>query len=99
MTDFTTVLSYLNKQGGTKSKTLCLSTIRLLDWADEHRINIRSTFVPGCLNVKADALSRRNQIIKQEWSLLQEVFDMICKTWEYPHMDLFATNLNNKLPL
>ncbi len=72
MTDNTTVVSYLNKQGGTKSKTLCLNTIRLLDWADENRINIVSTFVPECLNVKADALSRRNQILKQEWSLLQE---------------------------
>ncbi len=57
-----------------------------------------STFVPGCLNVKADALSRRNQILKQEWSLLQ-VFEKISKTWDTPYVDLFTTNLNHKLPL
>ncbi len=47
---------------------------------DDHNIKV----VPGCLNVKADALSRRNQILKQEWSLLQQVFSQICKTWETP---------------
>ncbi len=99
MSDNTTVVSYINHQGGTKSKSLCLQTIRLLDWADNHRITLKSSFVPGHLNVKADALSRQNQILKQEWSLLQEVFVQICRVWETPHVDLFATNLNHKLPL
>ncbi len=99
MSDNTTVVSYLNKQGGTRSKTLCLNTIRLMDWADDHHIIIRSTFVPGRLNVRADALSRRNQILKQEWSLAQQVFKQICCLWETPQVDLFATNLNHKLPL
>ncbi len=51
-----------------------MNTIRLLDWGEKQRKTITSKFVPGCLNVKADALSRRNQILKQEWSLLQQVF-------------------------
>ncbi len=49
---------------------LCLSTIRLMDWADDHHIIIRSTFVTGRLNIRADALSRKKQFLKQEWSLV-----------------------------
>ena len=34
-----------------------------------------------------------------EWSLHPQVFKQICKNWFTPHVDLFATQLNNKLPL
>ena len=34
-----------------------------------------------------------------EWSLHPQVFKQICQKWFTPHVDLFATHLNHKLPL
>ena len=53
---------------------------------------------PGRLNVVADKLSRLSQIIQTEFSLLPEVFQLICNRWHQPKIDLFATRVNNKLP-
>ena len=34
-----------------------------------------------------------------KWSLHPQVFKQICQKWFTPHVDLFATHLNHKLPL
>ena len=47
----------------------------------------------------ADLLSRSNQVQSTEWSLHPQVFKQICQRWFTPHVDLFATHLNQKLPL
>ena len=47
----------------------------------------------------ADLLSRSNQLQSTEWSLHPQVFKQICRKWFTPHVDLFATHLNHKLPL
>ena len=47
----------------------------------------------GCL------LSRSNQVQSTEWSLHPQVFKPIRQKWFPPHVDLFATRLNHKLPL
>ena len=47
----------------------------------------------------ADLLSRSNQVQSTEWSLHPQVFKQICQKWFTPHVDLFATRLNHKLPL
>ena len=54
-------------------------------------------YIPGCLYVMVDLLSRSNQVQSTEWSLLPRVFKQICQKWFTPHIDLFATN--HKLPL
>ena len=46
-------------------------------------------------NVVADKLSRLGQTIQTEWSLLPEVFHLICNRWHQPQLDLFATRFNN----
>lgn len=97
MSDNTTVVSYLSNQGGTRSASLTDKTVALLDWTDSLGITLRSTYVPGRLNVKADSLSRRKQILKTEWSLNPDVFRRICKRFGQPHIDLMATDLNCKL--
>ena len=61
--------------------------------------NIKSRHIPGCLNVMADLLSRSNQVQSTEWSLHPQLFKQICQKWFTPHVDLFATRLNHKLPL
>ena len=96
--DNTTVVSYINKQGGTRSGELCALMWRILAWCHTHGVTLRARHVPGSLNVIADALSRKGQIQPTEWSLSPQVFQKVVRLWEYPQVDLFATSLNNKLP-
>ena len=96
--DNTTVVAHINKQGGTHSTELCALMWRLLTWCNKHQITLRARHVPGSLNVIADGLSRRNQIQHIEWSLSPQIFKQITLLWERPQIDLFATNLNTKLP-
>ena len=94
--DNTSVVSYINKQGGTRSWDLCALLWRLASFSSKHGIQLTSRHIPGRLNAIADKLSRRNQIVKTEWSLDQQVFSEICKQWGYPQLDLLATRWNRK---
>ena len=62
------------------------------------QIVLRARHIPGHLNVIADKLSRHKQVIQTEWSVLQEIFDLLCRRWHEPEVDLFATRFNHKLP-
>ena len=98
-TDNTTVVSYINKEGGMRSGPLCALLWRILTWCTRNQVTLKARHIPGRLNVVADKLSRLGQTIQTEWSLLQEVFQAICSRWHRPQIDLFATRFNNKLPL
>ena len=80
-----------------KSGSLCALLWRLLLWCNQRQIGLRARQIPGHLNVIADKLSRHKQVIQTEWSLLQEVFDLLCRRWHKPDRDLFATRFNHKL--
>ena len=62
-------------------------------------IALKARHIPGCLNVMADLLSGSNQVQSTEWSLHPQVFKQICQRWFTPHVDLFTTHPNHKLPL
>ena len=96
-TDNSTVVSYINKQGGTHSPTLLHLTIELLLWLEAQIIIVRARHIPGCLNVIADYLSRPNQPISTEWSLHPEMVKRIFRLWGTPEVDMFATVLNSHL--
>jgi len=98
-TDNTTVVAYINKQGGTRSWELCALLWRLLVWCRQKNIVLTARHIPGCLNVIADQLSRKGQALHTEWSLHPDIFRQICQQWGTPMIDLFATRFNNKLPL
>jgi len=98
-TDNSTVVAYVNRQGGTRSSNLFRITQQLYTWLGEHRIALRARHIPGRLNVLADELSREKQVLPTEWSLLPQVLEMVWRQWEKPHIDLFATRFNNKLPV
>ena len=70
-----------------------------MTWCHHYHIRLKARHIPGCLNVMADLLSRSNQVQSTEWSLNPQVFKQICQKWFTPHVDLFATHLNCKLPL
>ena len=89
-TDSTTVVSYINK-GGMRSGPLCALVWRILTWCTSHQVTLKARHIPGQLNVVADKLSCLGQTIQTEWSLLQEVFQTICRRWDRPQIDLFAS--------
>ena len=98
-TDNSTVVAYINKQGGTHSAEMCALLWKIMTWCHHYHITLKARHIPGCLNVMADLLSRSNQVQSTEWSLHPQVFKQICQKWFTPHVDLFATHLNHKLPL
>ena len=89
-TDNTTVVAYINKQGGMRSGSLCALLWRLLAWCHPRGIVLRARHIPGRLNVIADKLSRHSQVIQTEWSLSLQVFNLLFL--------FFATRFNHKLP-
>ena len=98
-TDNTTVVSYINKEGGMKLGLLCVLLWRILTLSARKQVTLKARHIPGRLNVVADKLSRLGQTIQTEWPLLPEVFQAICSRWHHPNKDLFGTRFNNKLPL
>ena len=97
-TDNSTVVSYINKQGGTHSLTLLHLTVDLFLWLESQNIVVRARHIPGCLNVIADHLSRPNQPIPTEWSLHPKIVERIFRVWGTPAVDMFATLSNSHLP-
>ena len=98
-TDNTTVVSYVNIQGGTHSPNLCMEVWEILSWCLEHDIVIRVCHIPGKFNILADCLSRLDKPIRTEWALDQTVVNSIFQMLNFPNVDLFATRFNHKLPL
>ena len=93
--DNSTAVSYLRKEGGTRSPFLNSLTRGILRWADSHSIRLLPQFIPGSLNVLADSLSHPHQLPHTEWSLHPEVFHSIRRLWPV-QIDLFATSANRQ---
>ena len=98
-TDNSTVVAYINKQGGTHSAEMCALLWKIMTWCHHYQITLKARHIPGCLNVMANLLSRSNQVQSTERSLHPQVFKQIFQNWFTPHVDLFATRLNHKVPL
>ena len=99
-TDNTSALSYINRQSGSRSPTLHQLCQKLLVWCHQRNIVLRAAHIKGSLNTHSDYLSRKGSIITTEWSIHPSILHRINLTWpDKPQIDLFATKLNNKLPL
>lgn len=96
--DNTTVVQYINKQGGTKSMKLCLQTWKLWNFAVNNQMTLKAAHIAGVQNTLADKLSRI-QVKPTEWSLHIAVVQTIFNLWGSPTIDLFATNQNRKAPV
>ena len=99
MCDNSTVVTYVNKQGGMVSRALCSLTSRLLRWMESLDIHLDVRYLPGQSNVLADLLSHRGQVVGIDWSLHPQVTRSLFPVWGNPSIDRFATSLNAKLPL
>ena len=96
--DSTTAIAYLKKLGGTKSPTLNAISQSILQLCESWNVLLLPQFIAGSLNVMADALSRRNQVLGFEWTLCADVFRELQRCWSVS-VDLFSTNLNYQLPV
>ena len=98
-TDNTTVVSYINKQGGTHSPNLCIEVWKILHWCLEYNVIFRIRHILGKFNILAVRLSRIDKPLMSEWSLDQTVANRIFPMLRFPNVNLFATRFNHKLPL
>ena len=97
--DNTTVVAYINKQGGTISRALCLQAEKLCHLVRGNGHILRARHIPGKRNVLADQLSRPTRVLGTEWSLCPLVYQRIKGFAFEPQIDLFATSANNKVPV
>ena len=68
MCDNSKVAAYINNQGGTVSRSLCLLASQLLRWGESLDVHLDVRYLPGQSNVLAD-LCCRDQVIGTEWSV------------------------------
>ena len=61
-TDNSTVVAYINKQGGTHSAEMCAPLWKIRTWCHHYQITLKARHIPGCLNVMANLLSTSNQV-------------------------------------
>ena len=98
-TDNSTVVAYINNQGGTRSMPMLDLTLSLLHWAWQKHIVLKARHIPGRLNRTADLLSRSDWIVNTEWTMSQQLLKLLWKVWGRPQVDLLATSLTTRLPL
>ena len=98
-TDNSTVVAYLNKQGGTRSSSLCAHAIRIINWCRARQIHLRAIHIAGVTNVLADDLSRGRTSGPTELVLSPQVVQTIFQRYYHPVIDLFATAQSKHLPV
>ena len=94
--DSTTVVAYINHQGGTHSFNLWKQSWDLFLWASHHAITLEAVHLPGIHNTRADAPSRQWQQ-SFEWMLNPTIFSQVvdrCRI--HPEVDLFASPTNTQ---
>ena len=77
--DNSTVVAYINIQGGTHSAEMCALLWKIMTCCHHYHITLKARHILGCLNVMAELLSRSNQVQSTEWSLHPQVFRQICQ--------------------
>ena len=98
MTDNTTAVSCLRRQGTLRSEPLMSLTRDILELALAHSVTLVPRHLPGRLNVLADQGSRTDPV-STEWSLDGGTFDWLCTKAGPFQVDLFATRFNCRLPV
>ncbi|KAL0199702.1 hypothetical protein M9458_002889, partial [Cirrhinus mrigala] len=94
-TDNTSVVSYINHQGGLRSRPLYKLAHQILVWSRDKLLSLRAVYVPGHLNLGADILSRQGPR-PGEWMLHPEVVKQIWRVFGPAQVDLFATRENTQ---
>ena len=94
--DNATVVSYINKQGGSVSHDVCDLALELWEFCINRNIIIRASHLSGVSNTRADRLSRMNHC-DHSYFLIQEYFDILQEKLSFSlKIDCFASRLNFK---
>jgi hypothetical protein len=96
--DNSTAVRCLHRLGSTRGQVLNRICKLIETNCKLHNLQLLPQYIPGHMNVIADALSRTRPL-PGEWKLDPSVFKRTCQKWGYPEVDLFATHLNNQLPV
>ena len=90
--DNRTAVSYISKQGGTRSISMTLLAREIFQCVNGLNIWISAKYIPGELNVIADMYSRADMVLKTEWMLAPETFQWVRENnlLGEPVVDLFA---------
>ena len=88
--DSRTAVAYINKQGGTRSRSLCDIALRLWDFVLTRGGWIRASWLPRESNQIADMLSKQS-LATWEFGLDPRVAEMIWQRWFVPTVDSFAS--------
>ena len=80
--DNSTVVSSIDKQGGTHSAEICALPWKIMNWCHPYQITLRASHTPACLNV-ADLLSRSKKAQSTERSLHLQVSKQICQKMDH----------------
>lgn len=96
--DNVTAVSYINNFGGVKSLNCQKQAKNIWLWAFQRNIHLSAEHLPGSTNILADRASRIFDD-NTEWTLVSHVFSKVLDKFGSFSIDLFASRLNNKLPL
>ena len=89
-------MSLFTDNTSARSSTLSSVAQAILRLCEDSGVHLLPQFVPGRLNVLADSLSRRGQVLGSEWTLHQEVCRDLFRLWPVM-VTLFATSINHRL--
>ena len=96
MTDNTTAVARINKQGSVKS-TMCNEiSPEIWDFAMHQNMWLSAAHCPGVENTEADEASRIFDD-QTEWAIRGDLFNKICRILGEPAINLFASRLNKKV--
>ncbi len=97
-TDNMAVVSHINRQGGSRSRTLDRLARHLLLWSQDKFLSLRAVHLPGVLNLAADFLSRQ-KLKPGEWMLNRQTVSQIWDLFGKAEVDLFASQESSQCPL
>ncbi len=92
------VVSHVNRQEGSRSRTLNRHARHLLLWSQDKFLSLRVVHVPGVLNLAADFLSRQ-KLRSGEWMLNHQTIAQIWDLFDIMEVDLFASQELFQCPL
>jgi hypothetical protein len=76
---------------------MCDLAVDICFWFEDRGVTLFPRHILGHLNVLADHLYRKDQILKTEWSLNQIIAGRIFHLWGSTHVDVFALEMNTRL--
>ena len=94
MSDNSTVIAYINKQGGTQYTACKQLTKDIWIICMDKGTHVSAAHIPGKQNILADTASRKFHDVS-EWMLSKNIFNHLIAYFGMSEIELFASRLNN----